>query len=177
MRSFGKARVDVPIEQIDMEEWLGGLSESTYLASAPRHFAMGRVEYDDGHTGLIEIETIATVLMIHHYKLVRSSRDRFYIISERTRAWWLNVIPHSYTTFACFRVRPLSKDACEFSLNVTIDFYHPFFAGLSKFPVFQFALDRHIQIEAKNLAQDLEAKVRAARRPTLTPVPAREAVG
>jgi hypothetical protein len=165
MRSLTTAPIALPAERIDLAAWIARLSEPTYLASAPRHHAMGRFADDDGTRGLIQVETIATVLMIHHYRLAIARPDRVYLLSERTRGWLLNLVPHSFTVFSCLSVHPRSAETCELRFHIDIAFHHRFFAALSRVAVFPIAVVRHAQAETEAFARDIERMFRASPRP------------
>ncbi|TWB45405.1 hypothetical protein [Nitrospirillum pindoramense] len=60
--------VDVPIEQIDIADWLFTLPEAEYLrCCAPDHIAAGVTTTDDGRRMSINVEMIGTGLVVQHY--------------------------------------------------------------------------------------------------------------
>lgn len=60
--------IDVPLDQVDIAEWLFTLSEAEYLRCCPPdHIAAGASTTDDGRRMMINVEQIGTGLVIQHY--------------------------------------------------------------------------------------------------------------
>ena len=62
------AEIDVPIEKIDIAEWLFSLPEAEYQRCCPPdHIGAGTTTTDDGRRMMINVEMIGTGLVIQHY--------------------------------------------------------------------------------------------------------------
>jgi hypothetical protein len=62
------ADIDVPLEQIDIAEWLFNLPEAEYQRCCPPdHISAGTTLTDDGRQMSINVEMIGTGLVIQHY--------------------------------------------------------------------------------------------------------------
>lgn len=62
------AEVDIPLEKIDIAEWLFSLPEAEYLRCCPPdHIGSGVTTTDDGRRMVINVEMIGTGLVIQHY--------------------------------------------------------------------------------------------------------------
>lgn len=60
--------IDVPIEKIDIAEWLFSLPEAEYQrCCTPDHIAAGATTMDDGRPMSINVEMIGETLMVQHY--------------------------------------------------------------------------------------------------------------
>ena len=60
--------VDVPIERIDIADWLFNLPEAEYQRCCPPdHIAAGATSTDNGRRMSINVEMIGETLMIEHY--------------------------------------------------------------------------------------------------------------
>ncbi|RAI01582.1 hypothetical protein DLJ53_09165 [Acuticoccus sediminis] len=60
--------IDVPIEKIDIADWLFNLPEAEYKrCCAPDHIGAGTTATDDGKRMSINVEMIGTALVIQHY--------------------------------------------------------------------------------------------------------------
>ncbi|MEH0194298.1 hypothetical protein V7S57_01045 [Caulobacter sp. CCNWLY153] len=60
--------IDVPIEKIDIADWLFTLPEAEYLrCCAPDHIAAGVTTTDDGRRMSINVEQIGSGLVVQHY--------------------------------------------------------------------------------------------------------------
>lgn len=67
-QSAYSAEIDVPLDQVDIEEWLFSLPEAEYLrCCAPDHIAAGITTTDDGRRMSINVEMIGTGLVVQHY--------------------------------------------------------------------------------------------------------------
>ena len=62
------AEIDVPLDQVDIAEWLFSLPEAEYLRCCPPdHIGSGVTTTDDGRRMVINVEMIGTGLVIQHY--------------------------------------------------------------------------------------------------------------
>lgn len=62
------AEIDVPLEKIDIADWLFTLPEAEYLRCCPPdHIGSGVTTTDDGRRMVINVEMIGTGLVIQHY--------------------------------------------------------------------------------------------------------------
>ncbi|KHK03106.1 hypothetical protein [Desulfovibrio sp. TomC] len=62
------AEIDVPIEKIDIADWLFNLPEAEYQrCCSPDHIAAGVTTTDDGRRMSINVEMIGTGLVVQHY--------------------------------------------------------------------------------------------------------------
>lgn len=60
--------IDVPLDQVDIADWLFNLAEAEYQrCCVPDHIAVGTTMTDDGRRMSINVEMIGTALMIQHY--------------------------------------------------------------------------------------------------------------
>lgn len=67
-KSAYSADIDVPIEKIDIADWLFTLPEAEYQRCCPPdHIACGNTLTDDGQRMMINVEMIGTGLVIQHY--------------------------------------------------------------------------------------------------------------
>ncbi|MBT9386043.1 hypothetical protein KM176_19380 [Pseudooceanicola sp. CBS1P-1] len=67
-QSAYSAEIDLPLSQIDLEDWLFTLPEAEYLrCCAPDHIAAGLTWTDDGRRMSINVEMIGTGLVVQHY--------------------------------------------------------------------------------------------------------------
>jgi hypothetical protein len=62
------AKIDVPIEQIDIADWHLALPEAEYQrCCGPDHIVTGATTTDDGRRMSINVEMIGTGLAVQHY--------------------------------------------------------------------------------------------------------------
>lgn len=67
-QSAYSAEIDVPLEKVDIADWLFTLPEAEYLrCCSPDHIAAGTTTTDDGRRMSINVEMIGSGLVIQHY--------------------------------------------------------------------------------------------------------------
>ena len=67
-QSAFSADIDVPIDKIDIADWLFNLAEAEYQRCCPPdHIAAGSTVTDDGRRMSINVEMIGTGLVVQHY--------------------------------------------------------------------------------------------------------------
>ena len=67
-QSAYSAEIDVPLEKIDIADWLFNLPEAEYLRCCPPdHIAAGVTWTDDGRRMSINVEQIGSGLVVQHY--------------------------------------------------------------------------------------------------------------
>lgn len=69
------AEMDVPLEAVDIAEWLFTLPEAEYLrCCSPDHIAAGVTTTDDGRRMSINVEMIGSGLVVQHYVAEESGK-------------------------------------------------------------------------------------------------------
>ncbi|MCU6793267.1 hypothetical protein OB236_14190 [Paenibacillus sp. WQ 127069] len=110
--------IDVPVEKVDIGQWIFSLSETEYQRCCPPdHIAVGTTKTEDGRPMSINVEKIGTSLSIQHYigevvekhkcRMV-STTDIFISNEQRTQMkviWELSV-------------KPVNADQTEFTNSV-----------------------------------------------------------
>lgn len=66
-RSVYTAKINAPIEKVDIADWLFNLPDAEYQRCHPAHIACGTTTADDGKQMSINVETIGDALVIQHY--------------------------------------------------------------------------------------------------------------
>lgn len=67
-QSAYSAEIDVPLEKVDIADWLFNLPEAEYLRCCPPdHIAAGVTWTDDGRRMSINVEQIGSGLVVQHY--------------------------------------------------------------------------------------------------------------
>ena len=110
--------IDVPIECIDIADWLFNLPEAEYQRCCPPdHIAAGATSTDNGRRMSINVEMIGETLMIQHY------------IGEVTEPYLCRMVSLSDAISANGRtkvhvlwelsVKPIGSTRCEYTNSVT----------------------------------------------------------
>ena len=110
--------VDVPIERIDIADWLFNLPEAEYQRCCPPdHIAAGATSTDNGRRMSINVEMIGETLMIQHYigEITEPHLCRMVSLSDaftRERA-------HEGAGAVELSVKPINSTRCEYTNSVT----------------------------------------------------------
>lgn len=84
-QSAYSAEIDVPLERVDIADWLFNLPEAEYLRCCPPdHIAAGVTWTDDGRRMSINVEQIGSGLVVQHYvaEVAEASYCRMNSISD-----------------------------------------------------------------------------------------------
>jgi hypothetical protein len=112
------ATINVPIDWVDIGDWLLHLPDQEYQRCAPPdHVAAGFTTTDDGRPMSINVEQIGSSLMVQHYvgEIVRP--DHCHMVSERSDVYTQQ--GRTYVGVAwTLRVRPIDDGSCEYSNTV-----------------------------------------------------------
>src|SRR4029077_6216176 len=110
--------VDVPIERIDIADWLFNLPESEYQRCCPPdHIAGGATSMDNGCRMSINVEMIGETLMIQHYigEITETHFCRMVSLSDAftpNGRTWVRVLGE-------LSVKPINSIRCEYTNSVT----------------------------------------------------------
>src|ERR1700719_1939303 len=67
VESSFSARINAPIEKVDIPSWCFSLSESEYQACSPAHCSAGATTSPDGRRMSINVEILGGSLIVQHY--------------------------------------------------------------------------------------------------------------
>jgi len=159
MKFSHEAVISAPVDNVDLEEWLFTLSHSEYQAAARGHRAAGTFT-ENGVRSTVNVESMGGTLMVQHYHAVSAEPTRVEMLSERSRAYVMHLIPVHFLVRWTMTATPRTTDTTTFDCTVEIDMptLVRFAAKLTGAPYF---VRKHVHEEAPNFAADIERKVRA----------------
>jgi hypothetical protein len=145
-----------PSDQIDLEAWLFGLSDSDYQACAKGHRGAG-VFTDEQGRGMINVESIGGNLIVQHYRPVRADRASVEMYSPASRVYLFHLIPVAAGVRWTLEVTPKTDTASDFACTVQV--HLPRVLGvLARFIFLSHFLGRHVNDEALGFAADITRK-------------------
>jgi hypothetical protein len=160
-RSTVTAIIQLPLEEIDIAEWLFHLPDAEYLRCSPDHLAAGSSTTEDGRPMSINVETVGGLLCIQHYVAEAYGPHLCRMVSTSDL-----ITPAGRTK--CLVVWELSAKAldagrCEYQNHIhalatdeTIAFFEAHGTSLEDGrPERQAALDAHNQGETPNFASSI----------------------
>ena len=110
--------IDVPIERIDISDWLFNLPEAEYQRCCPPdHIAAGATSTDNGCRMSINVEMIGTTLMIQHYvgEITEPRLCRMVSLSDAISANGRTKVHVLWE----LSVKPIGSTRCEYTNSVT----------------------------------------------------------
>lgn len=152
--------INLPVEKIDMYQWVTGMTEEDYLAYSTAHQAMGS-SFKNGTFHTVNVENVGNETLIQHYELKYHSPSHVQFYSSRTKAYILRWIPAIVGVPWEMQVRPMSPSTSELVCLIGVDFPNIFlkmgawFNGLNGL-----FLKRHLNHEGLAFARDIEKKFR-----------------
>ena len=145
-----------PSDQIDLEAWLFGLSDSDYQACAKGHRGAG-VSRDEQGRGMINVESIGGNLIVQHYRCVRASRSTVEMYSPASRVYLFHVVPVAAGVRWTLDVTPTTTGSSELACTVQVDL-PPVLGVLARLNLLGHFLGRHVDEEAQGFAADIARK-------------------
>ena len=145
-----------PSDQIDLEAWLFGLSDSDYQACAKGHQGAG-VFHDEQGRGMINVESIGGNLIVQHYRCVRAGRSSVEMYSPASRVYLFHVVPVAAGVRWTLDVTPTTTGSSELACTVQVDL-PPVLGVLARLNLLGHFLGRHVDEEAQGFAADIARK-------------------
>lgn len=81
VESSFSARINAPIEKVDIPSWCFSLSESEYKGCSPAHCSVGATTSPDGRRMSINVEILGGSPMVQHYVEEIGERDHLRLVS------------------------------------------------------------------------------------------------
>ncbi len=152
--------LQLPTHAIHLDEWLFNLSESEYKACARGHRAVG-TNGGPNFLGMVNVESMAGALIIQHYRTEVLEPDHVKLVSVRSRAYLMHIIPFHLQVSWEMQVSSVSAEQSKF--RCMIEVRNPLwvrFIGI--FNASNYWIRRHLVEETQGFANDLARKVATA---------------
>jgi len=82
VESTATARIEAPIQNVDIPSWCFSLTDAEYQACSPAHFAAAATKAPDGRRMSINVEVIGGSLMVQHYIEEIAEPDHLKLVSH-----------------------------------------------------------------------------------------------
>jgi hypothetical protein len=152
--------LDAPGNEIDLEAWLFGLSDSDYQACAKGHRGAG-VFADAQGRGMVNVESIGGHLIVQHYRVVRTGPRSLEMHSPASRVYLFHLIPVTAGVRWILEVTPKGAAASDFACTVEVHL-RPDLGVLARASLLGHFLSRHVDEEAQGFASDITHNPRRA---------------
>lgn len=164
MKHIGHTTLDVPIDRVDLAEWLFTLSDAEYQAAAPTAHRAAGAFVQDGVRGTVNVEAIGGHLIIQHYREVAGSSAYVEMFSSRSRVYLFHLVPAPIQVRWTMSAKRRDAGTSEFSCTVelTMGLVLRFLGSISGLSP---AIRRHTLIETRGFADDIVRKAKAKPHP------------
>jgi hypothetical protein len=149
--------IKAPADQVDLEDWLFTLSDSEYQATAKGHRAAGTFT-TDGVRGMVNVESIGPALIIQHYQEVHADSTRVEMLSNRSLAYVLHLLPTAVRVRWTMTATPRTVDTTTFSCTVEADMSPLVRLGSTLLGLGHF-LRQHVDEETLGFAASIHSKL------------------
>ena len=154
--STAHVTLNEPSDQIDLEAWLFGLSDSDYQACAKGHQGAG-VFHDEQGRGMVNVESIGGNLIVQHYRCVRAGSTSVEMYSPASRVYLFHLVPVAAGVRWTLDVTARAAVGSELACTVQVDL--PLVLGvLARLSFLGHFLGRHVDEEAVGFATDIARK-------------------
>ena len=153
------ASLSEPSDQVDLEGWLFGLSDSDYQACAKGHQAAGTFADEHGR-GMVNVESIGGNLIVQHYRCVRADRSSVEMYSPASRVYLFHLVPVAAGVRWTLEATPETASTSGLACTVEVDL-PPVLALLGRLSLLGHFLGRHVDEEAVGFAADIARKQHA----------------
>lgn len=116
VESSFSAKIEAPIEQVNIPAWCFTLPESEYQACSPAHCAAGATVAPDGRRMSINVETIGGSLMVQHYVEEIGRPDHLRLVSDSDV--FTTAGPTKIRVIWDLRVTRIDESSCELTNTV-----------------------------------------------------------
>lgn len=150
--------VQAPVAEIDLEEWVFGLSDDEYQACARGHHGAGRFEDERGR-GTINVESVGGNLIVQHYRPVQAQPSRVEMYSPASRVYLAHVVP--VRAAVRWTLEATAKDATSTDLTCAVKVDLPIaLEVLGRLTGLNVFLRRHVNEETQAFGADIARKQR-----------------
>lgn len=157
MRVTQVFRVNLPIEQIDMHRWVTEMTSEDYVSYTPQHKALGSF-VRGSRFFMVNVECIATDMLVQHYELVDHSKSHVTFYSPRTQGFVFRWLPVTFAVPWEMSLRPVDSRSCELKCTIGVEFSSALLGIFARLNGTAFFMRRHLAAEGAAFARHIERK-------------------
>jgi hypothetical protein len=156
---LASAATEVPLSvsaaDMDLSEWLFGVSDIEYQQCAKGHLGAGVSRLRNGKRTSVNVESVGGHLAVQHYVEEVSTRNHLKLVSEKSDIWIFHILHiHPKVTWE-MKLLPISDHACTFQHKVSIEHPSVLVKIASVLCFVPFFVKRHDHEEARLFAASL----------------------
>jgi hypothetical protein len=116
------AKVNAPIESLDLAAWVFRLSSDEYVKCAAEHHGSVQAASPGGKRVFVSVETIAGSFMTHHYVEEIGERGHVRAVSSNSALWWnAATLPAAMKVMWDVRLEPVSQKSCQLMCDILVE--------------------------------------------------------
>ena len=150
--------VNLPMEKIDLHQWITQMNDLDYRSYSTAHKAVGSYIRDEKFF-MTNVENIGLDTIIQNYELKASASNHIRLYSAKSRAFIMRWFPVTVGVPWEIYIQPISSTSSRLICMIGVDYP----GTLLKFAAWinglgGFFLRKHLRIEGKAFALDVERK-------------------
>jgi hypothetical protein len=153
--------VNLPVEKIDLYQWITGMTDADYTTYSKAHKAMGSYHKDNTFY-MKNVENIGIEMVVQRYELKYHAPNHVQFYSSESTVYIMRWFPATVGVPWELYVQPVSATSSRLVCLIGVDYPGPvlkiaaWFSGLGGL-----FLRRHLSKEGRTFARDIERKFKA----------------
>jgi hypothetical protein len=154
--------INVPVEKIDLYEWITTMTDGDYASYSTAHKAMGSFRKDNSFY-MKNVENVGIDTVVQNYELRYHAANHIQLYSPNSKAYIMRWFPATVGVPWELYIQPVSATSSRLVCLIGIDLPGSVLKTASWFSSFGgLFLKKHLHKEGKAFAQDIEEKFRNA---------------
>ncbi len=149
--------IHLPVENVNLYEWLINLSEKEYKSCSKAHRAIGLFK-NENVEGMVNVENIGGNLLIQHYHIITKEKDNVFLRSEKSDAYLSHLIRVHVSVEWRMTVTHKDAQSCIFTCKIGTEYPNKALAIAGKLAAVSYFMKRHLKGEGEKFARNIERK-------------------
>ena len=151
--------INVPVEQINLYEWLINITENDYKSFSKAHRAIGITKIDNVES-MINVESIGGNLLVQHYKIQQKQKHLLVLYSQKSEAYLFHSVKVYVSVEWKMTVKQKDERSSFFICEIGVIYPNKLLKIASSLVAGSYFLRNHINEEGPLFAKNIEAKFR-----------------
>lgn len=150
-----QGNINLPVEQIDLHDWLINITENDYKSFSKAHRAFGLTKID-GVEGMINVESIGGNLLVQHYKIQERQNHLLTLYSQKSDAYLFHLVKVAVGVEWKMSVKKKDGASSVFSCEIGVAYPNKLLKIASFLVAGRYFLRKHINEERPLFAKSIE---------------------
>ncbi len=152
--------INLPVEKIDLYEWLVNITGNDYKSFSKAHRAIGITKIDDVES-MINVESIGGNLLVQHYKIQQKQKHLLVLHSRKSDAYLFHLVKVHVGVEWKMIVKKREERSSFFICEIGVQYPNKLLKIASMLVAGNYFLRKHINEEGSLFAKNIEARFRA----------------